>query len=404
MKPHQLRPLTEALAKEIKRECKKELERDPGRKTADLIKEWLVHVDASKAELQERVRSGASVVLATCNSATKHNVDRNAGAPLFDWVIVEEAARAWPTEIAIPLIRGFRWALVGDHKQLPAHRLNEVETFLRQCVESDNKSEIGVHGQHREEYMKTYRFFGELFKKIEEDAPKRKYLERPLGEMVKQFRMRSAINEVVSRAFYKGKLKPSSKANAREGLGRVPLFGDNALCWVDTSDDEEECFETDPRWTNPGEAQLVCEVVKRLKGSLGKHDLAIVTPYNHQMQAIQKQLSGQVSVPYDLHNVHTVQGREADVVVASLVRTGSGRPGLYSNLGFMAQRELVNVILSRARLLLVLVGNLRFFEWCGRNPDFRNADGKSEVDFWADVCDSVREHGLIMESRKLRGA
>jgi superfamily I DNA and/or RNA helicase len=150
-------------------------------------------IEESKPDLQNRVRSGANVVLATCSGATKLHIDRASGSSLFDWVIVEEAARAWPTEIAIPLIRGFRWALVGDHKQLPAHRIRDIERFLELCEESGNLDEIKRHGLDRKKYMEVYRFFGELFKKIEQqtDAAGRRNYQPPLGQMRKQFRMRS---------------------------------------------------------------------------------------------------------------------------------------------------------------------------------------------------------------------
>ena len=52
----------------------------------------------------------------------------------FDWVILEEAAKAWPTELALPLVRGLRWAMMGDQIQIGAFGRYDVERFLNSCI------------------------------------------------------------------------------------------------------------------------------------------------------------------------------------------------------------------------------------------------------------------------------
>ena len=61
------------------------------------------------------------------------------------WVVVEEAARAWPTELALPLVRGLRWTLIGDHFQLPAFDELSVHRFLDLCGQTDDE-ELQLHG------------------------------------------------------------------------------------------------------------------------------------------------------------------------------------------------------------------------------------------------------------------
>ena len=50
------------------------------------------------------------------------------GGPGFDWAVIEEAAHAWLSEIAVPLVQGDRWLLIGDHAQLPAHSADRQRT------------------------------------------------------------------------------------------------------------------------------------------------------------------------------------------------------------------------------------------------------------------------------------
>lgn len=49
----------------------------------------------------------------------------------FDYVIVDEAARATPAELMVALVVGKRFVLVGDHKQLPPFMDTETEEDLR---------------------------------------------------------------------------------------------------------------------------------------------------------------------------------------------------------------------------------------------------------------------------------
>lgn len=65
--------------------------------------------------LQESI-ADSTLVGATClgiaslSSAIEFN---------FDWVIVDEAGKATPPEILVPICLGRKVVLVGDHKQLP---------------------------------------------------------------------------------------------------------------------------------------------------------------------------------------------------------------------------------------------------------------------------------------------
>jgi hypothetical protein len=61
------------------------------------------------------------------------------------------------------------------------------------------------------------------------------------------------------------------------------------------------------------------------------------------------------------HTVDSFQGNEADVVVVSLVRNNTLEPGDDSALGFLDKAYRLNVLLSRAEQLLVLIGSWEFF-------------------------------------------
>lgn len=68
-------------------------------------------------ERQTMIERYARVVAATCQQSVSKAYEE--GDPQFEFVIVDEAARANPLDLLIPLSRGKRIVLVGDHKQLP---------------------------------------------------------------------------------------------------------------------------------------------------------------------------------------------------------------------------------------------------------------------------------------------
>jgi superfamily I DNA and/or RNA helicase len=93
----------------------------------------------------------------------------------------------------------------------------------------------------------------------------------------------------------------------------------------------------------------------------------VLTPYLRQADLLRGEVSCSVST------VHAFQGREADIVILSLVRDTRRGPRPIDNLGHLVERELVNVALSRARRLLVVVGHFEHFRASG-------------VDHWHKVC------------------
>lgn len=76
-----------------------------------------------------------------------------------------------------------------------------------------------------------------------------------------------------------------------------------------------------------------------------------------------------------LCGIDNYQGEEKDIVIASLVR--SNKRG---DIGFMAQQHRLNVLLSRARHGLILIGN---------GETFRNSPSGGEL--WMKLFDLMKE-------------
>ncbi|KAJ5544147.1 P-loop containing nucleoside triphosphate hydrolase protein [Penicillium frequentans] len=147
------------------------------------------------------------------------------------------------------------------------------------------------------------------------------------------------------------------------------------------SDSRDEGSKESKR--NTFEVEFVLKIVKYLgQQGYGTDRLVVLTPYLGQLHLLRDELSkqndpvlndldsydlvraGLVSQanadhskrPIKLSTIDNYQGEESDIVIASLTR--SNKQG---KIGFMAAAERVNVLLSRARDILIIVGNAETF-------------------------------------------
>ena len=145
--------------------------------------------------------------------------------------------------------------------------------------------------------------------------------------------------EVVSDNFYEGRLKSVDKP-------RVNRSGDLApgihLEFVTHSGNRQD---------SPEEAERVAQICAKLlaPGALQPDDLMIVTPFNMQVDAIEKALAHDVPV----YTVDRCQGREAEIVIYSLATSGGEKAPRGNDFLFSANR--LNVAISRARYAAFLV-------------------------------------------------
>jgi hypothetical protein len=372
-------------------------------KLRQIAESWRDEIKHSTMELSQRLRRAANLVFVTCAAATREELLDNGSREPFDWVIIEEAAKAWPTELAIPLVRGLRWALIGDHKQIGAFGRVEVDRFLNSCYK-DPEPEVAKHFDRRKDYLEAFDLFGMLIENATDSGPVRKLTE--------QRRMHDPISQVVSRSFYSVKPaepedehKPGAAFVLPEGLLKTMRVDDGHelqiphwlrgvnLVWLDTTGRHDE----QGYWSNAYEAQVVSAFVHGLHPSAvpsgdrekNRLGLAVLTPYRRQVDVIR---SADQRLRDAVKTVDAFQGREADIVVVSLVRdiarTSWDRP--LTNLGHLADPNRVNVMLSRARDLLVLVGSFEHF-------------AGSRVRTWTSVTTAVEKFGVRRPAASVLG-
>jgi superfamily I DNA and/or RNA helicase len=140
--------------------------------------------------------------------------------------------------------------------------------------------------------------------------------------------------------------------------------------------------ESFPRFTNEGELMVLQEVLSHARGAGDEHpSLTVLSPYARQVRKISQEIQRNVgsklanlegfSFPPGqkswCNTVDSFQGSEADLVVVSLVRN-NGFGGVRAALGFLADARRMNVLMSRAKWRLVVIGCLPFLQSVLTNP------------------------------------
>lgn len=365
------------------------------------------------------VLDSANIVISTANSA---DIERLVEArEQFDWVVIEEAAKATGPELVGALMLSGRRLLIGDHHQLPpfdSERLIKIlsdhslvkktlelaEQFVGSLMRDGELEELIEISKESEELKATADFALRLLEPFRTFVvdDERRTLSNPRhsalsATLTEQRRMDPAIAEIVSTAFYKGKL--DTEANRRNGaeegpypIAQVAPLPRSPVVVVDFKHVSEtgqgQHVEVGrPRWHNPSEVNSVMDVLRLVHPGItksGKPTLAILSPYKAQVDKLHTRVQAGIRSGEFKHlkefaparpggefvgTVDSFQGSEADLVIISLVRN-NGRAGARA-LGFLRDRRRMNVALSRAKHQLVVVGSMKFLREAvrGVNPD-----------------------------------
>lgn len=380
------------------------------------------------------VLQSANVLFSTTNSGDLARlIDDGA---LFDWTIVEEAAKATGSELLAPQLLSMRRLLIGDHNQLPPFDTDRIAEFLKDqtrvksaLAESDPlignifrdfglddlKEAIEDDGVLSETCASARRMLllfeslvtSELDRQKRSDQRRR----RVATELLQQHRMHPAIATVISECFYDGTLETPKEREAEFHSEQPPFtITDNRLpsspiVFIDLPYVQREgrAGEQRPTYHNPAELQAVLSVLGMLKAAPTKPEepptLAVLSPYNEQVErlgrAIEDAVQGTLANIVDFKpgtnapgfesTVDSFQGSEADVVVVSLVRNNDhvGRRAL----GILRDRRRMNVLLSRAKWKLIIVGSMEFLRVQGRRYRRHNADNRSVPAFLAKMSE-----------------
>lgn len=249
------------------------------------------------------------------------------GQRQFDLAVIDEACQTTEPACWLPILRCERLVLAGDHCQLPP------------TVRSPEALRAGFHVSLLERLMLARG--SEIARRLDV-----------------QYRMHEAIMQFSSQEFYEGTLQADDlvRGHLSDQLPGVQStdYTSRPVHFIDTagaSYDEELEPDGESR-RNPGEADVVERTVRRLIDcGLPAADLGIIAPYAAQVRLLRERLADDFP-DLEIDTVDGFQGREKEALIVSLVRSNS-----QGEIGFLSDTRRMNVALTRARRLLVVVGD-----------------------------------------------
>ncbi len=258
----------------------------------------------------------------------------------FDTIIVDEAGRATLSELLVPCIKAKKLILVGDHKQLAP----VIDDDVLEKIDDKNEAKTS--------------FFQRLFERT-----KIADRENLLHTLEYNYRAAGSICDLYSNAFYEGKLKTTDVINSKK---RHSLSFTSNVVWCDTGKlPDKEDKQKGTGKINQCNARIIERVLNQLKTEMSSHnknyDIGIITPYKAQMELLRSRLTikkNYADCKIDIGTVDSFQGSDRDIIIYDCVR--SGKLKQKAKIDFIAEEKRLNVSLSRAKLLLIIVGDRDF--------------------------------------------
>ena len=296
------------------------------------------------------ILESTDVILSTNASAAHYQLLRFMKKKLT-WdkfiVVIDEAGQSTEPLCWIPIRFASKVILAGDHMQLPP-------TVISQDALDKG---LGIS------------MFERLMKMKFRDGTK-----IPSHMLRIQYRMTPTIMEWCSKEMYNGELiasESSKKLNLQLSMKDILNEINNHILNVITSIDmimidtngcnTSELGSNDHSKYNPGYIILYNSEINFVKIVLFilnnlKLEIGIISPYAAQVEHLKRDIkkveNSLKNLNIEIATVDGYQGREKDIVILSTVRSNDKM-----NAGFLSNKKRINVAITRARRLVIVVGD-----------------------------------------------
>ena len=360
-------------------------------KAAALI-EFLSELENNRNRVKRAIKDFSFAYAATCQQSMNYMVYKEKGfkkkrnSPIinpinansnqslvYDYVIIDEAARVSPRDLYIPMVQGRRIILVGDHRQLP-HIINEE---IAESLDSEANVTEGTVSRNESDLLKKS-MFEYLFTTRMPELEKMDGIKRSVT-LNAQYRMHPLLGDFVSRNFYEY-FNPNehfgSGLPAEKYYHKLPELNSKPAVWIDVNSDS---FAPNRRlgtsWIRDPEADTIAQWLEKWKSSEeGKNfSYGVISFYKAQAENVPRYLKRfKNDNDVKIGTVDSFQGMEFDVVFLSAVRTCKNVDENinYVNLstvekdalarrtfGHLCSANRLNVSMSRQKKVLVVVGD-----------------------------------------------
>lgn len=342
----------------------------------------------------------------------------------IDVVIIDEVSKSSFLDLLIPILYGKSVILVGDHRQLPP--MYEFRNLREQDFENIDEEILTLEKNEQFKRMYEESFFKTLFERVPEDYK---------VMLDQQYRSHEHIMQVYN-CFYNNKLKLGYKGQNQAKEHHLNIISNNRqiiepnkhVYFVDCKKYESQEADSTSIY-NPNEAEVVIKLLQLINESYKSNpgvifkkskdidermSVGVICTYGDQARIIKNRIKNSY-LKFDMFNERTdgrlivstvddFQGDERDIIILSMVRNPERRAG--KNPGFILAYQRINVALSRARRLLIVVGNQSYLTEKGviDLPDVMGA-GNDRKDFhvYSEVIGAIKTYGNVFDDEDVLG-
>lgn len=339
----------------------------------------------------------------------------------FDTVITDEASKATPPELLLPMCFGHKNVIIGDHRQLPPMLHDKSFKEMLESLHTDDALDLAQNIDV--EFVETSQFERLISNPNVSPTIKSSFNE--------QYRMHPHINNVIKQFYLDdGGLEPgepllnnADDSNLDNPFSRYHGFRMNNFInpdihtiWVNVDDPEEKSGTSRINKTEVNAVELILKMLKKSKGfsNYMKHwnelkdinkrkeekEVGIISFYGSQVGMLKDVANDprrNLGIPIRLNTVDKFQGMERNIIIVSTVRSNTindnGTIKMNYNSGFAKSPKRLNVALSRAKRLLIIVGNIDFFS------KITNQAGEK---IYKNVVDIIQKEGKVIDYKELK--
>lgn len=325
---------------------------------SDLHNQWIAAIQSvsETSVINEKLIDEIKVVGATCNHVASKKYSRFNFE--FDYVIMDESAKATTAESLVPIVFAENLVLVGDHRQLKpmVTKDKEIESWLR--------GKFKIERTDEDDQFDDYINRPSLFEKVYESL---RSAEDYTTQLVECRRCSEDQVRLLSQCFYEpfGDNEIIYVPRAEEKEHNLDLKIDSTIIFLDIGAQKKSQTNEKGSSYNTFSADLIMEVLKSLDtyGKVSNYTVGVITGYTAQAKQLKSKLNGlrsrhkfknvnPSSEKFVMSVVDRFQGLEKDIIIFDLVKSGAN-----TRLGFLKVANRINVAVSRQKRLLILVGD-----------------------------------------------
>lgn len=340
-----------------------------------VLNDWLTELGSGVSSPLEKhvVLDSIPVIGSTCMGIMS---DSDFNSVTYDVVIVDEAGQIPIFDILVPIIKAKKVVLIGDHLQLPPMDENDFARYYAVQKTGATKGEDYENCQQAVAQWYNVSLFEKLY-----CAPGLNHVKTMLNT---QYRMHPDISQFISENFYQNKYIADDSTKKRNL--QIAGFSDPIYFYDTCKLPAQVRGETNhnPGYSNEVEAELLSDILVKLilavraddysdprvvirskeDGTITGYDIGVISGYKKQVKAIysltRQKLEQHMPVEeaqmhmdrFMISSVDSFQGRDNQIILFSMTRSNPD-----GKIGFLKDVRRLNVAMTRAKSLLIMVGD-----------------------------------------------